>query len=298
MRARLRHVRHRAGDPVNRRLYQALRYAAHGWPVFPVRPGGKTPALPTAHPEGGTPCTGECGRTGHGLHDATTDERQIVHWWQGHPDRNIGIATGAPGPDVLDVDTKGERGNGYAAWNEAKRAGLTGTPRAIITTPSGGMHAYYHGTQQRNGTLKDHGLDYRAQGGYVVAVPSLTGDGSYRLVQRQPSADVCDFGAIRDLLEPQPEIVRPFVPAAGQAGDISHLPGWVASLREGDRRNDNAFWAMCRAVERGDDATLQQIAAAAVSTGLTEHEVRASMRSARTTAGRPFQPAAGREAAS
>ena len=45
------------------------------------------------------------------------------------------------------------------------------------------MHAYWRGTDQRSGALKEHGLDYRAQGGYVVAVPSLVDGRRYQVVQ-------------------------------------------------------------------------------------------------------------------
>ena len=61
-------------------LSQALKYAAHGWPVFPVVPGEKIPV------------------TQHGFKDATTDPARIRAWWSANPGRNIGIATGPPGP--------------------------------------------------------------------------------------------------------------------------------------------------------------------------------------------------------
>jgi len=64
----------------------ALEYAGRGWPVFPCRPGRKEPA------------------TRHGFLDATTDPDQIRAWWRRDPAANLAIATGLPGPDVLDVD--------------------------------------------------------------------------------------------------------------------------------------------------------------------------------------------------
>src|ERR1019366_8019007 len=82
----------------------ALAYAGAGWPVFPCRPGGKEPA------------------TRNGFHDASTDERQIREWWHREPDRNVAIATGAPGPDVVDVDVR-EDGSGFTAFNRARHAG-------------------------------------------------------------------------------------------------------------------------------------------------------------------------------
>lgn len=115
-----------AADPGRSPQHAALAYAAVGWPVFPVTPGGKTPAFPAAHPPGDparAACQGECGQAGHGFHDATTDPEQIREWWGRDPDRNVGIRTGAPGPDVVDVDVRAD-GSGFAAFNRARREGL------------------------------------------------------------------------------------------------------------------------------------------------------------------------------
>lgn len=87
-------------------LHRALAYARHGWLVFPCRSGSKEPA------------------TRHGFHDATTHDDQIRAWWNRQPTANIGIATGQPGPDVLDIDQHGQAGNGFAAYHQLSRAGL------------------------------------------------------------------------------------------------------------------------------------------------------------------------------
>ena len=62
------------------RLNAALRYARANWPVFPCIPGEKVPV------------------TAHGFLDATTDPDKITWCWSRHPDRNVAIATGQPGP--------------------------------------------------------------------------------------------------------------------------------------------------------------------------------------------------------
>ena len=76
-------------------LDRALRYAAAGWPVFPLAPGEKVPLVKSAHGKGDT-CRGECGKLGHGLYDATCDERTIRNWWgdDGEPGANIGLRAG------------------------------------------------------------------------------------------------------------------------------------------------------------------------------------------------------------
>ena len=77
-----------ADDPVAARLgigAVALRYAALGLPSFPLAPGRKEPAIPAAHPAGDPVCRGECGRLGHGFHDATTNPAVITgpDFWGG-----------------------------------------------------------------------------------------------------------------------------------------------------------------------------------------------------------------------
>ena len=125
--------------------------------MFPCQPGQKIPA------------------TRHGYLDATTDQAQITRWFARHPGWNLAVATGAPGPDVLDVDQHGKAGNGFAAFNRLARAGLLDGASAYVRTPSGGLHAYFTGTGQRNGHLPAHHLDFRSAGGYVLAPPSQVG---------------------------------------------------------------------------------------------------------------------------
>lgn len=267
----------------NTNLDAALRYAAHGWPVFPLSPGTKVP-LPKSH----------------GLLEATTDERQLVCWWDRHPDRNIGVATGKPGPDVLDVDTHGDRGNGFAAWNRLHRAGLVGSPQATVQTPSRGLHAYFAGTKQRNGKLTRHAIDFRGRGGYVCAPGSLlderaysdkpemaalvAGGKPYVVIGKQASAAAVDFAAIRQHLEPQAE--RPaWQPRLGGKG-VGHLAGWVAQLTEGNR-DDGTWWACWRAFQAGDADTVREIGRAALSTGLTQRDVDRITASAQEIAAHP-----------
>ena len=273
----------------------AHNYAAHAWPVFPCAPGGKVPAIPAAHPEGDPArqtCHGECGREGHGFWDATTSHAQIDKWWSRNPDRNVGIATGAPGPDVVDVDVH-QSGNGYPAWNKAQHEGLVRDPLAIVQTPSGGLHAYFKGSEQRSAKIPSQHLDFRAQGGYVVAPPSRAGGRQYEVVKHQPSGATVDFGAVRKLVEPPRERTPVRLPARdGRPRDVGHLAGWVANLPEGNR-NDGLFWAVNRAIEAGDRTTLDAIAKAAQSAGLAEREIDRTISSALRSTGRSPEREAG-----
>ena len=244
-------------------LRQALAYARHGWPVFPCQPGQKIPA------------------TGHGFRDATTDEQQITGWFGRGFGWNLAIATGTPGPDVLDIDQHGEAGNGYAAFAELERAGLVDGASAYVRTPAGGMHAYFTGTDQHNGRLPSHHLDFRSQGGYILAPPSQIDGNPYRLIARPGGHGSLDWAAVTRLLEPERH-QQP--PAPGRPPDLAldHLARWVAGQPEGNR-NAGLYWSANRALDADPGADLSPLAAAARQSGLADPEITRTLDSARKT---------------
>jgi hypothetical protein len=97
---------------------KASGYLRGGRPVFPCHPGEKTPA------------------TRHGYRDATTDPERITAWFTRRPDYNLAIATGTPGPDVLDVDNYGPARNGYGALAQLRAADLLQNTAAYLSTPA------------------------------------------------------------------------------------------------------------------------------------------------------------------
>ena len=137
----------------------ALWYAEQGLKVFPLQPGHKIPF------KGSNGCNG-----------ATTDPKMIDAWWTGNTRANIGIATGHL-VDVIDVD--GYTGivaiAGQVDQVRALCVGLVSTPRP------GGLHYYLpHVDGRKNTASIVPGVDTRGSGGYVVAPPSSTDQGSYR----------------------------------------------------------------------------------------------------------------------
>jgi hypothetical protein len=256
-------------------LRQALALATRGWPVLPCQPGRKTPA------------------TAHGVRDATTDPAQITAWFGRHPDWNLAIATGAPGPDVLDVDQHGPAGNGYAAFGQLRDAGLLDGATAYVRTPSGGLHAYFTGTGQRNGHLPGYHLDFRSRGGYVLTPPSRIDGQPYQLVQALHGRGTLDWDAVLGHLHPPRQSRRPRHPRADRQ-DLSGLARWVASQGEGNR-NAGLFWAANRALDADPAADLSALAAAARRAGLGEREITRTLQSARD-GGRTRTPAAGYQA--
>jgi hypothetical protein len=186
----------------------------------------------------------------------------------------VAIATGSPGPDVLDVDVKPD-GSGFPAFNRLKEAGLLAGALALVRTPSGGLHAYYAGTAQPNGKLPRHHLDFRGDGGYVLAPPSRVHGKRYELLDHRPgTGGQIDWQAIRRLLDPP----RPARRRGRRAGDLARLVAWVGHLHEGDR-NDGLYWAACRAAETGHD-DLGVLVDAAILAGLSPAEAERTVASA------------------
>jgi Bifunctional DNA primase/polymerase, N-terminal len=293
----------------NRKLNAALNYARVGWPVFPVKPGAKVPAIPTAHPDDADArahCRGECGRDGHGFRDATVDPGKIRHWWSADPNRNVGVATGAPGPDVVDVDNKGPKDNGFRNWSQLKRAGLVNGPMALIRTPSGGFHAYYKGTDQANGSLHEKRIDFRSDGGYVVSPPSTVEGKPYQIVKVEPSSATVNWEAIRQELTPAPE-PRTATPGNGRSAGADHGPAatldrvarWAAAREPGDR-NFPLYYAAKQATLAGASAAevRERLLDAARQSGLEggDPEARRTIESGIRAADDALRPQPGRVA--
>ena len=161
-------------------LDAALAYADLGWHVFPCH---------TPRPAGGCSCRKrDCGsigkhpRTLKGFKDATTDLATIRAWWEMWPDANVGIACGASGLVVLDIDPR-------HGGDESLRDLITQhDDHSILNTVTaetggGGTHLLYHcppdtfiadvvSSEKFRGPLGP-GIDVRAAGGYIVAPPSL-----------------------------------------------------------------------------------------------------------------------------
>jgi replicative DNA helicase len=99
-------------------------------------------------------------------------EDEVNAWWDRWPDANIGIMTGKiSNLVVFDVDKQD-------AIDYAEEEG--GFPITVKATTGKGYHVYvqYPDFEVRNSTNTDLGLDIRADGGYVVAPPSVHGNGN------------------------------------------------------------------------------------------------------------------------
>ncbi len=248
----------------------ARSLAAAGVPVFPCVVEGKRPL------------------TRRGFLDASSDPEQVAAWWSRTPYANLGIPTGAPsGVVVVDVDVHGPH-DGRAAFQRATDAGLVDGAGLLVRTPTGGAHVYFPATpgrEQRSWQAATAGVDFRGDGGYIIAPPSRRIiDGS---VCRYEVADIAahsvghvDAARLRDFLDPRP--VAPLRASSGSMEeDAERLATWVAGRGEGER-NRGLFWAACRLAENGVSPAeaLDALGAAAQSAGLGDREITTTVRSA------------------
>lgn len=175
--------------PAPTKLAAALWYASLGWPVFPLLAFGEP------HPKTGEPSNGKQPATRHGFKDATVDAGQVTRWFVDRPDRNIGLRTGVRF-DVIDIDVP----DGLATLEQ-----LRGQDRAVhgwVDTASGGVHLYITPTGKPN-TVTPQGVDFRGNGGYVVAPPSTTDVSAWQW-KHLPSPVVTGVGDTYGVFSGQP----------------------------------------------------------------------------------------------
>lgn len=182
-------------------LPQWARYCAdQGWPVFPLRPWSKRPAL---HGHRTCPGTGRCSAGHRGWqHRATTDPHVIDRCWA-HDHYNIGLATEPAQLLVIDLDQPepGEHppphwADATTGWDVlatlANRAGASIPDTYTVRTPNDGWHLYLQAPpdQRVRSSASQLGwhIDIRAAGGYVVAPGSHTPGGGYELIDDTPPA--------------------------------------------------------------------------------------------------------------
>ena len=230
----------------------ALHYARLGWPVFPLVPGTKDPF-----------------KGSHCFKDATLNANSIEEWWHQEPLANIGVATGRrAGLLVIDVDPRKTTG-----WLDSLRE-LELPQTFTVRTCSGGWHLYFSFSGDQRITVGADllpGIDWRANGGYVVAVGSVVNGATYMIAKQLPIA-------------PAPANLLERLVTAKRARRIERDVSGNVVIRK-SRRNDtlmrigcairrwgpeyNAILAALRAVNADhcepplDDDELRQIAASA-----------------------------------
>ncbi|MFJ6212177.1 bifunctional DNA primase/polymerase [Streptomyces sp. NPDC092296] len=259
----------------------ALACAERGWPVLPLLPGAKRPAL---HGETHCPRTGSCA-TGHTKWEqrATTDPARIERCWA-HAPYNVGVATGPAGLLVIDLDTPKDKSKGSAdmpcgmTYFQAlcERAGQPLPATRTVRTAGGGWHLYFTAppgaalgnTAGRLGRL----IDTRAAGGYVVAPASTVAGRTYTLTHDTDPAPLPAW--LTAALAPVP---RPAGPPAAAA-----VPRNATAYAAAALRNETANVATAQ--QGGRNAALLRAARAlgrlVASGDLPRHTVEEALREA------------------
>ena len=147
------------GDKMNN-LEMAQQYIAEGFSVLAVKSNNKEPLYDSElQPNGGK--------------SATNDYEIAEKLFKKYPDANIGIATGKiSGINVIDLDDK-------SAVANLKEVGLEIPKTRYVKTPRG-YHFYieYDENLSQTAGLVDK-VDVRADGGYVLAPPSIVNGKEY-----------------------------------------------------------------------------------------------------------------------
>lgn len=141
----------------------ACDYCDLGWSILPLAARGKVPT------------------EGSGTSEACDDWESACYFWMNNPDCNVAIATGSVsgGIVVIDVDQNEDAGK-YGAESLADWEKANGKlPETVCAdTGSGGKHYFFRtGTTMKSATNRTLFIDRRADGGYVVAPPSVHPNG-------------------------------------------------------------------------------------------------------------------------
>lgn len=186
----------------------AANYLARGWAVVPIATGGKHPLV-----------------RWQAFQERLPTREELEEWYRRWPDAGVGIVTGrVSGLVVLDVDPRHDGDESLAAL-EREYGALPLTIEAI--SGGGGRHIYfeYPGGELRNRAALAPGIDLRAEGGLVVAPPSVHASG--RRYEWEVSHHPDDT-------------------------ELAAMPGWMLRLALGEapgRGHPVAYWR--ELVERG-----------------------------------------------
>lgn len=204
----------------------ALRYAQAALSVLPLLPGDKTPYL----------------KGGYKI--ASRDKTVLARWWTQRADANVGIATGATsGILVLDIDP---RNGGSTSLTDLLREHGELPPTWKVRTGGGGEHYYFRlpkGVKVRSGVLAV-GVDLKAEGGFVVAPPSIHPSGAPYEWECEPCIDELADAPAWLLARPD-KLIKDGTPPRGDASatPLGRLFAELTML--GKQLDDGKFAVVC-----------------------------------------------------
>lgn len=197
-------------------LNYALKYRSLGLSVIPLRQNGKEPLILWAE-----------------FQKRRATEQEIKEWWNAVPNANIGIVTGKIS-DLIVVDLDGMEGIG-----SAQKLGLTSS---LVSLTGNGKHLWYKNNPNVQNSVRTlPGVDIRAEGGYIVAPPSIHKSGKrYRWLNGHNPVQ------IMAKLQPFPTALWN-VPADTKVDGNRKEEGWIAkALQEMKNGNiDDTLFTVC-----------------------------------------------------
>ena len=187
-----------------------LELVRKGFSVLPLRSNNKIPC------------------SAHGVNDAQNTEEYVNQTWTDKSTKNVGIS--CVNMLVIDVDVK--NGDGLDELAEMERELGKLDPKAIVKTPSGGLHLYFRkpsddivGQTHIAFRGKKTQIDLRTGNQYVVAPPSVINGNSYTW-EVEPSS----FDNLSDL----PQAWLDILPKRKVEVKKRHEPIILATVAPGD----------------------------------------------------------------
>jgi hypothetical protein len=259
------------------RRVELNRYQGLGWPIFPLRATTKWPA------------------TEHGFKDASSDPVDW-RWWFADSNDGIGLPTGlVSGIAVVDIDPR-NGGEQSLARLEAEHGPLPES--AVSLTGGGGRHFLFRIDAALRCCKMADGVDLKADGGYIVAPPSIHPSGALYRWQPGRAPDALPLAPLppwcrrksprpaaqsevahKAVANPETAKERFFVAHVGRARDDLLL------TTEGNRNNalNKAAFAVGQiatlASSRNLDWALSCLRAAAAAIGLDRDEIEPTLQS-------------------
>jgi hypothetical protein len=229
--------------------------------------------------------------TPHGFKDATNDRAIVRAWWTEHPQASIGIACGASGWLVLDIDID-EDTDGFESFDVLREKEIvTHDDLDTFTTRTGGggMQIVWlqpEGVKIGNSAGKlGKGLDTRGEGGYIIAPPSGHPSGNLYQIEinskpRPAPARLVELLTVRETL-PSGPVTLPKNPSRTLQRSYER----VANATQGTRNetlNKASFYlfGLVKEQQLAHDDVKETMRAAGLRAGLAENEVQATLTSA------------------
>lgn len=216
----------------------AIEYAQRGLAVFPLIPKGKKPSCE------------------HGFKDATKDVQAIEQWWSKRQSDNVGLACGEVSGNigVIDIDFDAEEGKDGYKFLEAWEREYGQLPKTwTVKTARGGKHLYYRfeGETPCNSANEQLAIDFRGEGGYVMAPPSVHPNG--KRVEWETSPDEIELAWADDNVKAFVTAIRPQNTKEGQRFVLPEV------IRKGERDNTLFRYACSLQAQGVDDSQISNL---------------------------------------